>query len=192
MLNKFSAAYDAAMGRMNKVVGAVCVAILAAIFFMMTLEILSRSMFQVSYAWVIELSRFGLVFIIFFGGSMLFYESGHIAVTLFHDRISPKALEIVKTAFDVLALYFMFMYLVNSIDFAMAGLHTPSITRMMNMVYPRMAIPIGFVLMGLQVLNNLLKRLIKFKDFTPEQWAGQKKFDTLIDTVVRETASDAD
>ena len=110
MVKKFSDAYATAMTKLNKVVGAITVTILSAMFLMMTVEILSRSMLQVSYAWSMELSRFGLVFIIFFGGSMLFHESGHISVTLFHSLLPPRALEIMKSLFDIIILYVLFMY----------------------------------------------------------------------------------
>ena len=184
MLKDFSKAYDAAMTVLNKVVGGITITILTAIFFMMMLEVLSRSVFQASFGWTMELSRFGLVFIIFFGGSMLFHESGHISVTLFHGNLSPKALEILKTVFDLVILYFLATYAWYSVDFAIQGMYTPSVTRMMVMLYPRLSIPIGFLLMVLQVLNNLIKRFVKFKYYTPAQWAAETT--TGKETVVKE------
>jgi TRAP-type C4-dicarboxylate transport system permease small subunit len=195
MLKNFSVAYDAAMKKLNKVVGAISVTILSAIFLMMSVEILSRSMLQVSYAWSMELSRFGLVFVIFFGGSMLFHESGHIAVTLFHNLMSPKVLEITKSIFDIIVLYVLIMYALYSYEFALAGMHSPSVTRMMTMIYPRMAIPIGFLLMFLQVFNNLLKRFVKFQEYTQEQWDAEKarKTDLILKEIAEEeSAGDAD
>lgn len=164
MLKQVSHRLDAVMKKVNVVVGVICVVILASIFTMMTLEVLSRSMFQVSFTWIMELSRFGLVVIIFLGGSIVFHLEEHISVTIFHKLFSPKQVLILKSLFDLLMLCFLATYWWYSIDYTLAGIQTPSVSRMMYMVYPRSAIPIGFLLMWLQVFNNLLKRMVKFQE----------------------------
>ena len=170
VLRPFVKLYDKAMKILNVVVGAICAFILASVFAVMVLEIISRYFFRMSYGWVMDFAQFALTFVVFLGGSILFYQDDHISVTILPDKLPPKAFTVLKVVFNTITLYFLSLLFRSGYSFAIIGSTTYSTSRLTLMIYPRMAVPIGTVLMALQVLNNTFKALEKLITYSPDQW----------------------
>lgn len=173
VLRSFVKLYDKAMGILNVVVGAICALILASVFAVVVLEVISRYFFRMSFGWVMDFAQFGLIFVVFLGGSILFHQDDHISVTILPDKLSPKALTVLKTIFNFITLYFLSLLFRSGYSFAIIGSTTYSTSRLTLMIYPRMAVPVGTVLMALQVLNNTFKGLEKLLTYSPDQWIDE-------------------
>lgn len=159
MLRRISNAYNRVMTIVYHGAAAVSVAILASIFLVMTTEVLSRYFLRISLAWVVDFAQFGLVWVVFIGGSCLVYLEKHIAVDFFHKHIPERMLLLMKILFDLVLLYLMYVLIVYGYQNAEMARGRISASHLTDVFYPRLGVPIGSALMALQVVNNLLKRL---------------------------------
>ena len=174
MLREIVHRYGDMMKILNAVVGVVSAIILASLFAVMTTEIVSRYFFRMSYGWVMDYARFGFIYVAFFAGSILIHQDSHISITYVPDKIAPKAGVILKVLLSIVTLYFLSLVFRSGYVFAIQGATMYSTSRLTLLIYPRMAIPIGAVLMGLQVLNNTFKGLEKLFTYSAEDWQKLK------------------
>lgn len=175
MLKQFIRVYDRAMKFLTILAGALSALILASLFVVMTMEIVSRYFFRMSYGWVMDYAQFGLIYVVFLAGSILFYHEEHISITIIPDRLSPKVLIVVKLLFNLVTLYFLHLLFRSGYIYAMLGATLYSTSRITLMIYPRMAVPIGTALMALQVLNNMFKGLEKLFTYSAADWRRLKE-----------------
>lgn len=175
MLKQFIRIYDRLMRFLSFLAGGLSALILASLFVVMTMEIVSRYFFRMSYGWVMDYAQFGLIYVVFLAGSILFYNEEHISITIIPDRLPPKVLVVVKLLFNLVTLYFLQLLLRSGYVYAMLGATLYSTSRITLMIYPRMAMPIGTALMMLQVLNNMFKDLEKLFTYSAADWLRLKE-----------------
>ena len=175
MFRQTIAAYDRFLGVLNTAVGIVVSLILASSFVVMIMEIISRYFFRMSYGWVIEYARFGLIYVVFLAGSILFYKKEHISITMLPDKLAPRVVEILMLLINIVVIYFLVLVFRSGWIYALMGAGVSSTSRITTLIVPRMAVPIGVVLMILQVFNNIFIGVDKLITYTPEKWAELKE-----------------
>jgi TRAP-type C4-dicarboxylate transport system permease small subunit len=175
MIKQALTLYSSVMSVINTVVGIVAALILATSFGVMVMEVISRYFLRLSYGWVLEYARYGLIYVVFLAGSILFYKGEHISITMLSDKLPPKVVEILLLLINVVVIYFLTLVLRSGWVYAQMGAGVPSTSRMTTLIVPRMAVPIGAVLMILQVLNNMFLGIEKLLTYTPEKWQELKE-----------------
>ena len=126
---------------------------MAALIFVITLQIVSRVFFT-SVSWTEEVARFLLIWITFLGAALAFQQGRHIAVTLLHDSLPPLAGRIMSGAAVLVVLAFLIS--LTKIGWGYMNLQSfqksPSMRLSMTYVYAVM--PLAAVIMaGLSVLD---------------------------------------
>lgn len=164
MLKKLSVIFNEVAIMVYKITETLSAIILFSMFIIVASEILLRNFYSISLGWVIELSQFGLVIVVFLSANLLFHHDEHISIIIFHNYVTPKTLNKIKIFLDIIILYFLYINTIYSYRFALTGRNTWSLMRTMQMYYPRLVILIAFIAMGVQVFNNLLKRILKLKN----------------------------
>lgn len=111
--------------------------------------------------WTEELSRYLFIFVSFLGASLAIRKGESIRVNIIYDKL-PKnwqnGLDIANTIFMLYFSYLMIRYGFELIVFQFEmGQTTPALG--MPMGIPYSAVPIGFLLIGIRLIQKLLKEM---------------------------------
>lgn len=125
----------------------VLIALMAAMALLVIANVIARYVFNHSFVWAEELSRYMMIWVGFLGSGLVLRIGAHLAVDVFQDllpRRAAQAMRVVVVA--VLAGAFVAMLWLGAqyVDFAW-GQETPVLNWNFGLVY--LAIPIGAVLM---------------------------------------------
>ena len=144
----------------NKICCGLCVIALVAMVILTGVQIIFRLFFD-ALSWSEEVTRYLLVWSTFIGGSIVYKYRGHISVTLLHDRCLPLLrnglivfVHLACGAFCTIAVVYGFRYMGLQGRQLSAALRVP-------MRYMYMAIPVGFLVMDLHILDALVQQLAK-------------------------------
>lgn len=140
---------------LDSICGVLCIICLTAMVLLTGAQIVCRIWFT-ALAWSEELTRYLMVWGTFLGASCVYRRSGHISVTVLQSFCPPKVrtgmvvlCHLLCGAFFVAATYYGIEYMQMQSRQLSAALRVP-----MSRVY--MAIPLGFGLMTLYVIDLLL------------------------------------
>jgi TRAP-type C4-dicarboxylate transport system permease small subunit len=126
---------------------------MAALIFVITLQIVSRVFFT-SVSWTEEVARFLLIWITFLGAALAFQQGRHIAVTLLRDSLPPLAGRILSGAAVLVVLAFLIS--LAKIGWGYMNLQSfqksPSLRLSMTYIYAVMPLS-AMIMAGLSVLD---------------------------------------
>ncbi|GAB4041035.1 MAG: TRAP transporter small permease subunit [Rubrivivax sp.] len=137
-------AAERALVRANEAVVIVLTGAMAVLVFA---NVVARYVFNHSFVWAEELSRYMMVWVAFLGGGLVLRIGAHIAVEFFQDllpRPAAQALRAAVVALLAVALGAMAWLGAQYVDFAW-GQETPVLGWNFGLVY--VAIPVGALLM---------------------------------------------
>ena len=144
----------------NKICCVLCVAALVAMVIMTGVQIIFR-LFIDALSWSEEITRYLLIWSTFIGGSIVYKYKGHIAVALLHDHCPPLLRKILTVfvhlvcgAFCTVAVIYGFRYM------GLQGRQLSAAARI-PMRYMYMAIPVGFLVMDLHILDAIVQQFVK-------------------------------
>jgi C4-dicarboxylate transporter DctQ subunit len=125
-----------------------------------TLQVVCRYFLGASLVWSEELSRYGLVWITFLGGSVALKKSAHMALQALVEKLPPKPRKLVQIFILFTIMGFLAIATVKGVQLAIFNLkqHSPAMGVPMGVVYS--AIPTGCLLMlvhGAEQLVVLLR-----------------------------------
>jgi TRAP-type C4-dicarboxylate transport system permease small subunit len=127
--------------------GAVLVALMAAMALLVIANVFARYVFNHSFVWAEELSRYMMIWVGFLGSGLVLRVGAHLAVDVFQDLLPLRAAQTLRVGVvAVLAGAFIAMFWLGAQYVAFAwGQETPVLNWNFGLVY--LAIPIGAVLM---------------------------------------------
>lgn len=144
----------------------------------MAVEVLRRELFSYSSIWGEEIVRYAFIYLVWIGAAVAVRDRAHIRIDVLLHYLGPrmKALlyifgDLVMAAVAVIALYWSLETVHVSAKFGSVS-HGLRI----SMVWFLMAVPIGFSLMLLRLVQSLLRDLRALRDGTPV-YEGAKMFD---------------
>ncbi len=144
---------------LNKIAEVLCSVILLTMTLVVTLQVVCRYFLGASLVWSEELSRYGLVWITFLGGSIALKKRAHMALQALVDKLSPKPRKVVQifTLFTIMG--FLTIATVKGVQLAIFNLkqHSPAMGVPMGVVYS--AIPAGCLLMMVHAAEQLVALL---------------------------------
>ena len=144
----------------------------------MAIEVLRREIFSYSSIWGEEIVRYSFIYLAWIGAAVAVKERAHIRIDVIMHYLGPrpKALmyifgDIVMFIVAVIALYWSYESVYVSAKF---GSVTDGLR--ISRVWFLMAVPIGFALIILRLVQSFLRDLRTLRDGTPV-YEGDKLFD---------------
>jgi TRAP-type C4-dicarboxylate transport system permease small subunit len=144
----------------------------------MSIEVLRREIFSYSSIWGEEIVRYSFIYLAWIGAAAAVKERAHIRIDVVMHYLGPrtKALlyifgDLVMFGVALIALYWSWETVHVSWKFGSVshGLRV-------SMVWFLMAVPVGFALMILRLIQSLLRDVRSLRDGTPV-YEGDKLFD---------------
>lgn len=144
----------------------------------MAIEVLRREIFAYSSIWGEEIVRYSFIYLAWIGAAAAVRERAHIRIDVIMHSLGnrPKALlyifgDLVMLGVAVVALYYSFETVMVSAKFGSVshGLRV-------SMVWFLAAVPVGFSLVVLRLLQSIWRDLASLRDGTPV-YEGDKLFD---------------
>lgn len=144
----------------------------------MAVEVIRREVFAYSSIWGEEIVRYSFIYLAWIGASAAVRDRGHIRIDVIFNYVSPrmKSLlyifgDLVMLAIAILAFYWSFETVAVSWKFGSVshGLRV-------SMVWFLMAVPLGFGLMMLRLVQSLIRDVADLRSGRPV-YEGERLFD---------------
>lgn len=122
-------------------------------------EVVLRFFFNAPTEWVNETSVYLVMVSAFLGFAPALASGKHISVDLVVSNLSPSATKALKLLVSLLGLLFSLVFLYTSTEMVLNSyrLNMLSVSTLRVPLYlPQMALPVGFALLSLQFIANLL------------------------------------
>jgi TRAP-type C4-dicarboxylate transport system permease small subunit len=128
------------------------------------LQVLSRYVMKYPLVWTEELARYLMIWMVFIGAGTIMKKWDNIYVDFFINKLTEKARTIVLLVEKcvILGMLVFFFYLCFIVFSKVGGFQT-SPAMGISMLWPQSGIVIGFFLMVLQTIGNILDDLFKKK-----------------------------
>lgn len=134
-----------------KVNGALLIGLMAAMAVLVIANVIARYVFNHSFVWAEELSRYMMIWVGFLGSGMVLRVGAHIAVDVFQDLVPRRVAQAMRVAvLAVLAVCIGAMAWLGARYVLFAwGQETPILNWNFGLVY--LAIPVGAALMAVHL-----------------------------------------
>lgn len=119
-----------------------CMALAAADFIVVMLEVISRSA-GATFIWTEELSRWLLVWMTFIGASVVLKEGGHIRVVFFISLCPRRIGKLINLIGELSVLFFLLFFTVIAWKVAIDALKVEGDIVLLPMFYPKLSMVIG-------------------------------------------------
>ena len=159
-----------ALTRANYRLGYVMGGFILIIDFLVVYETVARYGFNRPPIWVLEITSYLLLYIVFLGAAYTLQEGGHVRVEFGMGFLPQKAKRIVLVLADLLALCYCSVLLWQSMRFtlmAAQGNWKSTTTLALPIHYISAVIPIGALLLCLTYLLKVLDTIRPFKSSPP-------------------------
>ena len=141
----------------DKVCIAVVVAMIAAMVCVTIAQIVCREFFK-ALQWSEEVCRYLLVWATYLGASCVYKEGTHITITFMQGFFSPKVQRYIRIFVHVICIVAFIAIVYFGFNFAMKQMQlAPSLRIPMKYMY--LSVPIGFGLMAIHAINEVLQQL---------------------------------
>ena len=144
----------------------------------MFIEVVRREVFSYSSIWGEEVVRYSFIYLAWIGAAAAVRERGHIRIDVLMNYVGPRVKaalyilgDLVMFAVALIAVYWSFETVLISAKFGSVthGLH-------ISQVWFLMAVPLGFALVILRLVQSFLRDLAALRDGRPV-YEGDKLFD---------------
>ena len=144
----------------------------------MFIEVVRREVFSYSSIWGEEVVRYSFIYLAWIGAAAVVRERGHIRIDVLMNDVGPRVKaalyilgDLVMFAVALIAVYWSFETVLISAKFG-------SVTHglRISQVWFLMAVPLGFALVILRLVQSFLRDLAALRDGRPV-YEGDKLFD---------------
>ena len=146
----------ATASRISGVIAGICI---LAVALSVSYEVVLRFLFNAPTEWVNEISVYLVLISAFLGFAPALASGKHINVDLLTSKLSPQVNRLLRVFCSLLGLGYSLVFLVTSLEMVMnsfeLGLLSTSTLRV-PLYLPQSAMPIGFFVLALQFVANLL------------------------------------
>jgi C4-dicarboxylate transporter, DctQ subunit len=91
------------MDRLVNAGGVATAALIAVITLLLIYEVVTRYFFRSPSIWALDVARFAILYLTFFGGAWLLKEEGHVKVEILTSRFNPKNQALIHSISSVVA-----------------------------------------------------------------------------------------
>lgn len=95
--------------------------ILVAMIIIVFARVVLRFGMSSGFQWSEEISVLTMMWIGFFGGSTIYHDKGHVAVTILTDRLPEKLQHIINILYRIITIFFLYLLFRYGVEFAISG-----------------------------------------------------------------------
>lgn len=146
--------------RLNQALVVVACTLLVLITLAICTEILSRSLFNISNPWLVELSEITLLYVTFLGAAWVLGNDKHVALDLVLNHIGDRTarwLHVVLSVSAGVACFITCWYgILTVLDQFQNDIREPTIMAPLTF-WITLVVPFGFILLGIQFLRRAVR-----------------------------------
>lgn len=159
---------------MKRTLEAINAVVLVFMFLIVLLSVFFRVVVAVPASWTEELGQYTLIFLAFIGAAALMRDDGHIAITVFADRMGKGARRVLNVINRLLILPFLIVFTVGAFENMQMNweVELPTVT-WMKIGYMYLVVFLSGFIMTLYLLMNLYGDIIRRKAAIPERGGAQ-------------------
>ena len=151
------------LDRLNRFLAVIACTLLILITLAICIEIVSRSFFDISNPWLVELSEITLLYTTFLAGAWVLGREKHIAIDLIIDSINPRTARVLHFVLSLVAGAACFIVcwfgIVTVIDQYQNDIREPTIMAPMTF-WITAVVPFGLSLLGIGFLRRGVRALL--------------------------------
>lgn len=142
---------------------------ICALVVMMALQVFMRYVLNASLSWPEELGRYLFVWVCFIGVSYSARADTHLKIDIILEYVNPKVKIVFAVIRDLSFLIFSYYMVIGGIDVYKDMSETMQLSPALGLPYKfvYLALPVGFALTGLRIIQKYLLKL-KGKNFRTE------------------------
>lgn len=144
----------------------------------MAVEVLRREVFSYSSIWGEEIVRYSFIYLAWIGAAAAVRERAHIRIDVLMHYLGPRAKALLYIFGDLVMLAVAVGALKWSFETVQVSFEFGSVSHglRVSMVWFLMAVPVGFGLMIVRLVQSLIRDFRSLRDGTPV-YEGDKLFD---------------
>lgn len=116
------------------------------------MQVVGRYGFSVGFSWTEELMRYLMIWLMMLGSVAAIYRVEHLGIEPLESLVRPRYAPLVRSAVYSFGAVFCIVVLVYGWPLALRNAHQVAPASGIPMIYPYMALPVGAVLILLQIV----------------------------------------
>jgi len=117
---------------------------------LVSVQVITRYIFNNPISWTEEMARFILVWITFIGAAISLKQNQHVKFEYLLDKLSPRIKKVVETLGDIITGLFLLTTIFYGVKLAVNGHEIPSVTlEFIRWSYVYASVPVGLGIMFL-------------------------------------------
>lgn len=169
-----------AIGKINAIISKILSFLMIVLFIWMivafSIQVFARYIFSAGFTWTEELTRYGMIWMVFLGAAWIIFNSDHVKVTILEDAFkgqSRKILMIVQNIFGLIFVAAIFYFSFSQLSIAARGV---SANTGISNVVQYMVFPISMILSAWGYITRIVMQIGKKEDTkTQEDQEGGNK-----------------
>ena len=144
----------------------------------MAIEVIRREVFSYSSIWGEEIVRYSFIYLAWVGAAAAVKERAHIRIDVLMHYLGPRAKALLYIFGDLVMFIVALIALYWSFETVLVSAKFGSVTHglRISQVWFLMAVPIGFALITLRLIQSFVRDVRSLKNGTPV-FQGDKLFD---------------
>lgn len=144
----------------------------------MAIEVIRREVFSYSSIWGEEIVRYSFIYLAWVGAAAAVKERAHIRIDVLMHYLGPRAKALLYIFGDLVMFVVALIALYWSFETVLVSAKFGSVTHglRISQVWFLMAVPIGFALITLRLIQSFVRDVRSLKNGTPV-FQGDKLFD---------------
>ncbi len=157
-----------AIGKINAIISKILSVLMIVLFIWMivafSIQVFARYIFSAGFTWTEELTRYGMIWMVFLGAAWIIFNSDHVKVTILEDAFkgqSRKILMIIQDIFGLIFVAAIFYFSFSQLSIAARGV---SANTGISNVVQYMVFPISMILSAWGYITRIVMRIGKRED----------------------------
>ncbi len=141
----------------------------SVLFLILLGQVFSRYLMRVPFPWIEELARYLMIWVALLGAGLALRRKAHVGVTIVVGLFPFAVRRIVSVLVYLAMLYFVYILARYGAQITLFVRNQSTTTLPFSFFWAYLAIPVGAVLMGLQIISIILEEIFSPGDFEVNQ-----------------------
>lgn len=137
----------------------VCIAVTGILVTLVIAQVFMRFVLNTGAPWIEEVCMIAMMWIAFFGGSLVFYQQSGISVTFLVERLPWRSYRRCQILFHLLTIVFFLFLTIYGMQFALVGQRMVFGASGIPKFWAYLSIPVGAVFSILFEADHLIRRI---------------------------------
>lgn len=137
----------------------ICIVITGVLVALVIAQVFMRFVLNMGAPWIEEVCMIAMMWIAFFGGSLVFYQQSGISVTFLVERLSPCNYRRCQIFFHLLTILFFLFLMIYGMQFALLGQRMVFGASGISKFWAYLSIPVGALLSILFEGDHLIRQI---------------------------------